>query len=166
MKYILSILSFVIVSQSLAQAISKDNSEAAKAHQKEYEKNIKLTKIADVYIPASIDEAHNRLKKLSPQSSLAKFSQAQEKEVCRKIHFGMGRWMIQNWSFYNGSRLSHLLKTKGVRHPDDMAQFLLRTFHRRLNNKPLEEESLINELAEARKIAGADSLGIPVNPNK
>ena len=116
-----------------------------------YQVNIKLSKINGVYIPANITEAFLRLETLTPGDALEKFKLAEEKEVCRKVHFGIGRWMIVNWNFYEGSRLSHYLKEKGLLHPDDMAQFLLRTFHRHLNKKDLEQKAIIEELAEERK---------------
>ena len=156
------ILSSIIVQ---AQVMAIEDSEAAKAYEKEYQANIKLSKLNGVYIPSSLDEAYNRLKKLSPPASIAKFGQGEEKVVAEKLHFGIGRWMIVNWNFYGGSRLSHLLKKKGVKHPDDMAQFILRTFHRKLNNKPLEEESLAAELLTARKKETQEVLGFQTKEN-
>ncbi|NNE27455.1 MAG: hypothetical protein HKN09_11485 [Saprospiraceae bacterium] len=116
-----------------------------------YQVNIKLSKINGVYIPANITEAFLRLETLTPKDALDNFKNAEEKTVCKKLHFGIGRWMIINWNFYEGSRLSHYLKEKGLLHPDDMAQFLLRTFHRHLNGNDLEQKRIVDELAEARK---------------
>ena len=150
------LLSVIIYGQSIAE----EGSDAQKQFEKEYQANIKLSKIRGVYIPATIDEALGRIQKLSPPAAMSKFQMAPEVEVCAKLHFGIGRWMIQNWNFYTGSRISHLLKTKGVLHPDDMAQFLLRSLHRKLNNKPLDENSLVEELAESRKKIAAEVLGL------
>ena len=148
-----------------AQVMAVKDSAASKAYEKEYQTNIKLTKINGVYIPGSLDEAYNRLEKLSPPASIARFQIGEEKDVAEKLHFGIGRWMIVNWNFYGGSRLSHLLKQKGVKHPDDMAQFLLRTFHRKLNNKPLGEEALVDELLAARKKTAQEVLGFQTKDN-
>ncbi len=144
----------------LAQTIAIEGSAADLEYQKEYNKNITLTKINGVYIPGSLEEAFKRINKLSPAESRAKFQNAPEKEVCKKLHFGLGRWMIEKWNFYGGSRISHLLKTKGLLHPDDMAQFLLRSYHRFLNELPLEEEALINELAIERKRLAREAIGM------
>ena len=46
--------------------------------------------------------------------------------------------MIYNWGFYQGSRLSHYLKGLGLEHPDDMARFMIVSWHRHLNEKPLD----------------------------
>ncbi len=115
-----------------------------------YNINIRLVKINGVYIPRDLDDAHRRIEKLSPSGSIERFIGEEEELVCKKLHFGIGRWMILNWNFYEGSRISHYLKEKGLLHPDDMAQFLLRTLHRKLNNHSLNEEELILELANLR----------------
>lgn len=142
-----------------AQVMAKKDSPEAIAFEKEYQKNIKMTKIRGVYIPADIDEALVRLEKLSPPASMQKFSSGEEKMVCKKLHYGLGRWMMENWNFYGGSRLSHAMKSEGVVHPDDMAQFLMRLLHRKLNNSPLDKEALAEELSVARKKITAEILG-------
>lgn len=141
------------------QTIAIDGSEADTEYKKEYNKNIKMTKLNGVYIPGTLQEAFKRIDKLSPPESLSKFKAAPEAAVCKKLHFGIGRWMIEKWNFYGGSRISHHLKQKGILHPDDMAQFLLRTYHRNLNDLPLDEEALIKELAEERKKIAAEVRG-------
>jgi len=148
--YILIIL-LGCCSVTLGQTIAIDGSEADTEYQKEYNKNIKMTKLNGVYIPGTLKEAFKRIDKLSPPESISKFKSAPEVAVCKKLHFGLGRWMIEKWNFYGGSRISHHLKEKGILHPDDMAQFLLRTYHRNLNNLPLNEEALVLELAKERK---------------
>jgi len=122
-----------------------------------YAANIKKSRLYDVYIPKNLGDAHRRVKKMTPPAALEKFKTAEnEIEVCKKLHFGIGRWMIHNWNFYEGSRFSHYLKQKGLLHPDDMAQFVLITYHRSLREEPLEEETLIKHLAdERRKVAEA-----------
>ena len=116
-----------------------------------YAINIQLSKINGVYIPKDLNEAHQRILDLSPAESISKFSGEEEIEVCKKLHFGIGRWMIFNWNFYEGSRISHYLKNLGLSHPDDMAQFLLRTLHRKLNMKELDEKRIIEELVIERE---------------
>lgn len=156
-------LLFILITLSsgiaFSQGIAVEGSESETAYKKQYQKNITLTKINGVYIPGSVREAHKRISKLTPPEAISKFASAPEKQVCEKLHFGIGRWMIGNWNFFEGSRLSHLLKSKGVLHPDDMAQFLLRTYHRHLNDVPLEEEKLAEELAAVRKKVTDKLLG-------
>lgn len=152
MKRILLISFYMALAAGIfAQAVAKDSTDAQKEHERIYNENIKLTKLNGVFIPGTLKEAFRRIKKLTPPDALDKFKAGQEEVVCPKIHYGIGRWMIENWNFYNGSRFSHYLKKKGILHPDDMAQFVLRTFHRHLNDLELNEEAIITELETARK---------------
>ncbi len=117
----------------------------------EYKKNIRKSKINGIYIPRDLNDAFREIIALSPEESILKYKGAPEEVVARKLHHGLGKWMIAKWSFYNGSRLSHLLKGMGVTHPDDMAQFILRSFHRHLNSVPLESKKLAEEYKEKRE---------------
>ncbi len=145
------ILSLVIAAIYAVPAKTQDVPKNEQEYDSLYAINIRMSKINGVYIPRDLEEAHSQVMKLSPSESLRKFAAAPEKEVSEKLHFGIGRWMIINWNFYEGSRLSHYLKQKGLLHPDDMAQFILRTLHRKMNNKPPGMKSLIEELEVARK---------------
>lgn len=116
-----------------------------------YSKNITKSKLNGVYIPKDIADAHKRILKLTPAKDIKRFIAQPEEEVCRKLHLGIGRWMIVNWNFYDGSRLSHHLKELGLSDPDDMANFLLRTLHRHMNKVEPNHETLIEELVVARK---------------
>jgi len=147
------------------QVMAKENSPEAVAFEKEYQKNIKLSKINDVYIPKDIDEALSRLVKLSPPASMEKFRLGEEKLVSEKLQYKLGKWMIANWNFYGGSRLSHTIKADGVMHPEDMSQYLMRLLHRQLNNKPLDKENLAQELAMTRKKTTSETLGFQTKAN-
>ncbi len=125
------------------------NSEAE--FQEQYKKNIRKSKINGIYIPKDLQDAFEEIIALSPEESIVKFKNADEDIVAKKLHHGLGKWMISKWCFYTGSRFSHKLKTKGLSHPDDMAQFVLRTFHRHLNELPLEEQKLIQEYKKVRE---------------
>jgi len=121
-------------------------------YEKQYNRNIRKSRINGVYIPKDINDAIVQLKKLSSSSSLAKFKNAPENKVAKKLHFGIGNWMIVNWNFYEGSRFSDYLKKMGVGHPDDMADFMIVTFHRYLNNKELNSKKLATKFKTNRKL--------------
>jgi hypothetical protein len=113
-----------------------------------YAKRIRLEMIDGVYIPADLADAHEELSRLSEPNALLQFKQSPEDSIRRKLHFGLGRWILVNWGFEDGSRLSHYLKGKGVSVPDDMVEVIILTWHRQLNNKPLE---LADEIAAIDK---------------
>jgi hypothetical protein len=152
MKYIIIILAFVIVPSVLAaQQYSRNESEFDSL----YAVRILQEEIDGVYIPLDLSDAFAELQRLSSPSDLQKFRQTTEEIARHKFHFGLGRWMIVNWGFYEGSRLSHYLKTAGLQHPDDMAQVILVCFHRYLNGAPLrfeEEVTFYQALREKERL--------------
>ena len=120
-------------------------------YNKQYAENIKKEYINDIYIPANFNEAFDELIRLSDPEAINRFKNGEEELVSRKLHFGLGKWMMVNWNFEDGSRLSHQMKELGVSFPDDMIQFMIVSFHRHLNNKPLELEARAEGFAEMRK---------------
>lgn len=138
-----SVIFFLISMTILPPSHVHAQAETEAAFDAEYARRIQLTEIAGVYIPNDLEDAFAELKRLSAQAGLEKFKEAPEDTISTKLHFGLGRWMIHNWGFYEGSRLSHYLKELGLDHPDDMARFLIVSFHRHLNEKPLEAEERI-----------------------
>lgn len=119
-------------------------------YEKAYQKRIKQEFISGVYIPKDLTDAFIQLNQLIDKESKVKFKAVDEKIAARKLHFSFGRWMIYNWGFYEGSRLSHFLQGLGVNHPDDMAYFLMITYHRNLNKNKLNVKELIQEIQERR----------------
>lgn len=118
---------------------------------KKYEERIKKEYIHGVYIPEDLTDAFSRLNKLIDKDSKKKFKEVSEAIAVKKLHFSLGRWMIYNWGFYEGSRLSHSIKQLGVYHPDDMARFIIITYHRYLNKEDLKVKELISEFGEKQE---------------
>lgn len=115
-----------------------------------YEENITKEFINDVYIPQDLDEALEELKRLSESDGITKFKDAEEAVVAKKLHFGLGRWIMEKWNLYDGSRYSHYLRLKGLSYPDDMARFTIISLHRDLNGKNLEVDERIKEVRDQR----------------
>ena len=120
-------------------------------YEKQYQERIKKDKLNGIYIPKNLDEAMTELDKRITGESQAKFKTVPEDSVCLVMHNRLGQWMILNWGFYGGSRLSHYLRSAGVTFPDDMADFLILAYYRRLNSKPIEIKALATEFREKRK---------------
>ncbi len=126
---------------------------------KQYQLNIKKSKIDGVYIPTDTDDAIKEIKALAPEEGLSQFAEIlDENEAARKLYFGLGRWMAVNWSFYDGSRLSHGLKEKGIVHPDDMVIYLLTVLHRDLNGINGDHTDIIEALEQKRKKIARESI--------
>lgn len=124
--------------------------ETADEYEKAYQRRIRQELIRGVYIPKDIGDAFAQLNRLTDKESRAKFKSIPENIAVRKLHFSLGRWLIVNWGFYEGSRLTVWLNQVGLFHPDDMARFVITTYHRNLNRKSLDVKELVEQLLDAR----------------
>lgn len=121
--------------------------------EQQYQERIKKEILNGVYIPKNLDDAIAQLNKLISPDSKVKIKAIPEDSVCMYLHGRLGQWMILNWGFYGGSRLSHYLRSAGVTYPDDMADFLILAYHRHLNGKPVNIKELVILFKEKRKKA-------------
>ncbi len=141
----------LIVICGLCPADAQQDTTYQERYEVEYARRIAMTHINGRYIPRDVNEAMVRLDKLVDPVGKAKFKAQHEETAVKKIHFSFGRWIIYNWGFYEGSRLSHQLKKIGITYPDDMARTIMTCYHRHLHGKPLEVEKLADHFAEIRK---------------
>ena len=140
-------LLLVVAFHGVAQEIITDK----EAFDKQYQERIQQEVLNGVYIPVDLEDAIQELERLTDADMIEKFRNAPEDTIATKLHFSLGRWIILNWGFYEGSRLSHHLKEAGLSFPDDMARFIIVSWHRKLNDRPLEVEDQISSFQEMRK---------------
>jgi hypothetical protein len=119
--------------------------------ERQYQERIKKDILNGVYIPKNLDDAMSQLDRITSPESQAKFKALPEDSVCLVMHHRLGQWIILNWGFYGGSRLSHYLRSAGVTYPDDMADFVMLAYHRRLNGKPYTVKEFAVRFREQRK---------------
>lgn len=117
-----------------------------------YESRIKKSTLYGVYIPRDLGDAFRQINELTDKASREKFAGMSEADARYKLHFSLGRWIINNWGFYQGSRLSKYLNDIGIYEPDDMARFIIITYHRELNDKPLGVKALVEDFQEKRRL--------------
>lgn len=132
------ILFFLPITLLLSTSSWGQTADQIKQIEELYAFNIQQTHINDVYIPEDVQDAMSELDRLSDESGRSKFLETDEDNAARILVKGLGRWMIVNWNFYDGSRLSHYLKGMGVSHPEDMAKFLIVSYHRHLRGADQE----------------------------
>ena len=118
--------------------------------EKNYQKRIKQEYIFGVYIPKDLGDAFIQLNRLVDKDSKDKFKKMPEQQASEKLFFSLGRWITYNWGFYEGSRLSHSIKELGISYPDDMARFIIITYHRNLNRQKLDIKDLIDQFEASR----------------
>lgn len=125
--------------------------ETIEEYEASYQKRIKEEYLHQVYIPKDLTDAFLQLNQLIDRESKDKFKSIPENIAATKLHFSLGRWIIHNWGFYGGSRLSHHLKALGLYHPDDMASFIIISYHRSINRNNINVKPLIEQINAARK---------------
>lgn len=88
------------------------------------------------------------------------FRIAPESVAKSKHHFGLGLGLRNGKGLWSGSTLRTYFRLNGIKHPDDMSGIILTTFHRKLNNKPINFKKQKRYYKEYWKIAriGRDTL--------
>lgn len=123
-----------------------------------YQANLTKKYIRGVYIPATMKDAFRELINSSSESSLDKFKEGEEQFVAKRLHFGLGKWIAAKWNFYEGSRFTKYLNELGVSYPDDMITFTIVSFHRFINQRPLELEERATIHREKREAEFQEKL--------
>ncbi len=141
MKLLTALILLLVFASNLG--LTQPSTSPDEAAEKKYQERIKKEYIYGVYIPEDLPDAFERLNKLIDKESKDKFKSVPEDIAVKKLHFSFGRWMIYNWGFYEGSRLSHHIRELGIYHPDDMARFIITTYHRYLNKEELKIKELV-----------------------
>jgi len=124
---------------------------SAEEYEKAFEWRVRQEVLNGVYIPEDLGDAFAQFNRLIDKESKQRFKNVPEEIAARKLHFSLGRWIIHNWGFYGGSRLSAYLQDIGLSYPDDMARLLIITYHRYLNKKDLDVKNLVTHFQEMRR---------------
>ena len=133
-------------------APAQDPPDTPEEYQENYQRRIRKEYLNGVYIPKDLTDAFVTLNALIDEASKAKFKAVSEETAATKLHFSLGRWMIRNWGFYEGSRLSHYIRENlDLYHPDDMARFIIITYHRSLSRRPLAVKELLEAFREKQE---------------
>jgi len=147
-----ALIIFLVLFFSCGLTLSAQDTLSVKEQaEKNYQKRIQKEYLSRVYIPKDLADAFIQLNDLIDTESKKKFAAVEEAEAARKLHFSLGRWIIHNWGFYEGSRLSHYLRGIGLTYPDDMARFIIITYHRNLNKVALDVKPLIEGFKTKRE---------------
>jgi len=128
------------------------------AYDKKYDWRIRQKILYGVYIPKDVNEAVLELNRLTDEESKKKYMELPEEQATKVLYFSLGRWITHNWGLFEGSRLSVAMQNMGIHHPDDMARFIMITFHRSLNKKPLEIKELIQVFQEKSKMEKEEKM--------
>jgi hypothetical protein len=146
---IFSLIQLCLLAQSKGQPEGPPDTEAE--FEKQYQERITKDRLFNVYIPKNLEDAMLQLDKNIPREMQEKYKSVPEDTICMIMHNRLGVWIINNWGFYGGSRLSHYLRSAGVSFPDDMADLILIAYHRHLHGKTVTMRELAKPFREKRK---------------
>ncbi|PWI30235.1 hypothetical protein DI383_07165 [Flavobacteriaceae bacterium LYZ1037] len=65
------------------------------------------------------------------------FKIAPENVATSKHHFGLGLNIRNGKNLWKSGPIKTYFRLNGIRHPDDMSGIILTTYHRKLNNEPI-----------------------------
>lgn len=99
-------------------------------------------------VPNDLPEALELLTKLCDAETLAQLRASKEETEMYRLHHGLGTGLRNRWGLWGGSPLAKRFQAMGVFHPDDMSAIILRSFWRKLHDRPIELET---QAAAARR---------------
>lgn len=102
-----------------------------------------LDTLSGVYIPKDLDDCFKQLGSILNEMTINEIEGIDVDELAKRFHFGLGRWMRNNWQLWKGSRLSYYFNNIGVYHPDDMSGIILTSYQRYLKGEDIKLEEQI-----------------------
>ncbi|TFF39125.1 DUF6794 domain-containing protein [Mucilaginibacter psychrotolerans] len=106
-------------------------------------------------VPANLNEVFAYLDNDWNAVHRLQFKTMPESEAVSSEHFSMGLWIRNNW--IRGNRNPPLIKyfkSIGLYNPDDISSVILLSYHRKLNNKPLNIKAQVDEYTAYWKTTG------------
>lgn len=98
-----------------------------------------LFSCSDDGIPDDLDEAMDGLENEWKEEKIEDFKSKPEDDAVTSEHFAQGAWIRNHW-LNDTQELMSFFESHGVYHRDDMSATILRSFHRRLNGRPIDLE--------------------------
>jgi hypothetical protein len=116
-----------------------------------YENNIRADSIDGFYIPENLDDCLPALDRLL--NDTVKFM-IKNADSTTDFHFGLGRWLRNNWGLWGGSRLQLWFINQGIEHPDDISGLILSVYQEYLQKESVDtRQKLVQLKAEYEQFA-------------
>jgi hypothetical protein len=116
-----------------------------------YDVRIKKAYLNGQYIPKNLEDALLELDKRMEADAMETFKNLSEEEAHRKAFFSFGRWIMVKWGMEDGSRLTEYFWQQQIGVVEDMTRIIMISYHRKLNQKPLDTESLFETFRKKRQ---------------
>lgn len=120
-----------------------------KAPEQKFAESEKIRYITDSlngeYIPKDLEECINQLDYFWNDSLRNEIRKIDEFEFVTSGHMSIGMSIRNNWQLWGGSRLSLFFNENGIDHPDEMAEIILKYYHRHLMGIKVTNEMMIKD---------------------
>lgn len=97
-----------------------------------------ITSCSQKTVPFGLKRTINQMEKNLNDTIKYDFRVAPERVAGTKHHFGLGLGLRNGKGLWRASTLRTYFRLNGIKHPDDMSGIILKTLHRKLNNKPIK----------------------------
>jgi len=99
----------------------------------------------DDYVPKNLDDALAYLDCKWSDKDKEDFKNKTEKDAVTELHFGTGQAIRNNWGLWEKRKnsIKRYFTRHGIYHPDDISSIILTSYHRKLNNKPIDLDKQI-----------------------
>jgi hypothetical protein len=112
----------------------------------------KVTRKDWKYVPINLDDAIHRLDYLISDSNKLSFKETEEPRAVNYANMGpWGTWIRNDWKLWKGSRLNSYFDSLGIHHPEEMTNVIFTSFHRHLNNRPIDLNGQIALIVDFHK---------------
>lgn len=91
-------------------------------------------------IPKDLEGCFDALNRELGEVSIEGIKKMTEDAFVAATHHGLGKNLRNLWGLWETSELVQYFHAMGIHHPDDMSGIILRSYHRRLMDKPLDLE--------------------------
>lgn len=90
--------------------------------------------------PKTLEETFPHLGRMFNDTMLYNFMVLPEDVSTIRLHHGLGTFLRNHWGLWRNSELKQYFQSKEIYHPDDMSDIILKSYHRHLNNIPIDLE--------------------------
>jgi len=107
--------------------------------------------VHDMRIPKNLEQCFKKLEKTLSNEELEVIKTFQEDSIYHHEEFKYGTDFFHAWKLYDGSRLTRYFNKKGLKGSHEIYNTILISYHRYLNNKPIDLEGQIAKYQAKQK---------------
>jgi hypothetical protein len=125
-----------------ARMLNARGDSLAQINELVHQRNLVADSIDRIYIPRDLQDSFVQLDRMLSEIDKQELKHPDAEYSLARFHFGLGRWIRNNWQLWGGSRLQQYFERLSITHPDDMSSIILGAYSDYLNGHVLDEKRL------------------------